>query len=217
MKAEQEKRIAEAKSYIEELFRNNAGGHDADHSLRVYRNAVMIAEEIRAGGKAEPDPEIVALGALLHDADDHKLFQTENNANARRFLEETGLSAERVDRILAVINGVSFSQNQGKVPSTVEGKIVQDADRLDALGAIGVARTFAFGGEHGRSPAQSVQHFYDKLLLLKGTMNTEEAKRMAEKRHRFLEAFLSELDEETGFKGKEETEDDKKRTDPERV
>ena len=92
---------------------------------------------------------------------------------------------------------MSFSQNRGKTPSTLEGKVIQDADRLDAIGAIGIARTFAYGGEHGRPLQDSVQHFYDKLLLLRDTMNTETGRQLAAARHDFLEAFLRELEEET--------------------
>jgi uncharacterized protein len=99
-----------------------------------------------------------------------------------------------------VINSVSFKQNKGKAPDTPEGKVVQDADRLDAMGAIGVARAFAYGGEHGRSMADSVQHFYDKLLRLKELMNTDTGRQMAEQRHAFLEAFLKEYYEEEGAK-----------------
>lgn len=98
-----------------------------------------------------------------------------------------------------MINSVSFSRNRGRGSLTPEGKIVQDADRLDAMGAVGIARTFAYGGEHGRSMQESVQHFYDKLLRLKGLMNTETGKQMAEKRHAFLEQFLSEYKQETAF------------------
>ena len=179
--------------YITALFRDNADGHGADHTLRVYRNAMRIAEN-------EPgcDRELVALAALLHDADDHKLFRTENNANARAFLRENGVSEDRADRICSVINAVSFSQNRGHVPETLEGKIVQDADRLDALGAVGIGRTFAYGGKHGRPLEGSVQHFYDKLLLLKEMMNTEIGRQLAESRHAFLEAFLKELEDELG-------------------
>ena len=180
-------------TYIEDLFRGNAGGHDAAHSLRVYRNAMMIAEN-----EEEADPEIVALAALLHDADDHKLFHTENNANSRSFLAENQMPEEKIDQICTAINSVSFSRNRGKTPETPEGKIVQDADRLDALGAIGIARTFAYGGEHGRPLQESVQHFHDKLLLLKDSMNTETGRQLAEQRHTFLESFLRELWEEIG-------------------
>lgn len=184
--------IPDTITYIENLFRSNAGGHDAAHSLRVYKNAMMIAEN-------EPGANIdtVALAALLHDADDHKLFHTENNENARTFLEKNQVSKEMIEQICIAVNAVSFSQNRGKRPDTLEGKIVQDADRLDAIGAIGIARTFAFGGEQGRSLQESVQHFYDKLLLLKDSMNTETGKLLAQKRHAFLETFLKELQEET--------------------
>lgn len=185
--------IGKAVDYITELFRTNAGGHDAEHTLRVYRNAMKIAE--REQGR---DLQIVALAALLHDADDHKLFQTENIANARRFLTENRVPEEEIERICQAINAVSFSQNRDKPPSTLEGKIVQDADRLDALGAVGIARTFAYGGEHGRPMQESIQHFHEKLLLLKDLMNTETGRRLAEKRHAVLEEFLREFEEETG-------------------
>ena len=184
--------ISRAMQYIQELFRGNAGGHDAEHSLRVYRNAMRIAD-------AEPgcDREITALAALLHDADDHKLFRTENNANARAFLRDAGVPEDRIDTICEVINGVSFSRNRAARPSTQEGRIVQDADRLDAIGAVGIARTFAYGGEHGRPMEESVEHFYDKLLLLKDRMNTETGRKAAETRHACMVAFLKEWYEET--------------------
>ena len=185
-----ERAIEAAKEYIEALFAGNSGGHGADHTLRVYRNAMAIAEgEIC-------DPSIVALAALLHDADDHKLFQTENNANARAFLKEQGVPEETAERICEAVNSVSFSRNRGRRPETIEGKIVQDADRLDAIGAIGIARTFAYGGEHGRSLDGSIAHFHEKLLLLKDGMNTETGKSLAEERHAFLLVFLSEYQKE---------------------
>ena len=191
--------IQNAIDYIHDLFRDNAGGHDAEHTMRVYRNTLLLArmEEAKAPGD-EPvcDLRTAALAALLHDVDDHKLFRTDNNANARRFLEENQVPEDRIEKICAIINSVSFSRNKDKKPETIEAKIVQDADRLDSLGAIGIARTFAYGGEHGRNLRDSVQHFYDKLLLLRGLMNTESAREMAEKRHRFLRAFLEELKEE---------------------
>ena len=141
---------------------------------------------------------VVSLAALLHDVDDHKLFDHENNENAREFLSNSGVPNEKIEEICSVINSVSFSKNRGKKPETLEGKIVQDADRLDAMGAIGIARTFAFGGEHGRSIEESVMHFHEKLLLLKDEMNTEAGKEMAEQRHAFLVDFLEEYQQETG-------------------
>ena len=183
--------IEAAKSYITELFKNNADGHDAGHSLRVFRNALRIAEAY-----PECDLMIVALSALLHDVDDHKLFHTEDNMNARRFLKSQNIGDEDIERICEVINGVSFSKNRGTHPESIEGKIVQDADRIDAIGAIGIARTFAYGGRMGRPIESSLQHFSNKLLLLKDEMNTEEAKRMAEIRHAYMEEFLREFDKE---------------------
>lgn len=180
--------------YIRGLFHGNSGGHDAEHTLRVYRNALLIASQ-----EQNCDLEIVSLAALLHDVDDHKLFHTENNANARSFLAEQGISETKIDLICDAVNSVSFSQNRDRKPETLEGQIVQDADRLDALGAVGIARTFAYGGEYGRSMEASIQHFHDKLLLLKDQMNTAAARRMAEDRHEFMVAFLEELHSETGM------------------
>ena len=177
--------------YIQGLFAENADGHGFDHSMRVYRNALRIAETEPAA-----DRLIVSLGALLHDADDHKLFHTENNENARRFLREHGIRPDTEDRICEAVNAVSFSKNKGKRPETIEGRIIQDADRLDAIGAIGIARTFAYGGKHGRTPEASIAHFHEKLLLLKGLMNTEKAREMAESRHAFMEQFLREWERE---------------------
>ncbi len=177
--------------YIEALFAGNADGHDAEHSLRVYKNALAIAS-----GYPECDLSLISLASLLHDVDDHKLFHTENNSNARTFLKDNGISKDRIEEIVTIINSVSFSKNKGKTPETIEAKIVQDADRLDAMGAIGVARTFAYGGKKGRSLEDSVQHFYDKLLLLRDTLNTDEARSLADKRHTFMEQFLEELKDE---------------------
>ncbi len=210
--------INETIEYVRVLFEGNSGGHDVEHTMRVYRNAMRLAELEQAAISAEKsgaqseqrevhttdldtglDTELIALAALLHDADDYKLFQTENNKNARTFLSEKGLADDRIDEICRAINSVSFSKNQGKKPETLEGEIVQDADRLDAIGAIGIARTFAFGGEHGRGIEDSVMHFHEKLLKLKSLMNTESAKRLAEERDAFMRQFLEQLRDETGI------------------
>jgi len=184
----EEKRIlSSAIEYIESLFAGRSDGHDAEHTMRVYRNALLLADS-----EPECDRLMVALAALLHDADDHKLFETENNANARVFLAQHQMKPKMTEQICRIINGVSFSQNRGKRPDTIEGMIVQDADRLDAMGAMGIARTFAYGGKHGRSLGDSICHFEEKLLLLKDEMNTREGKRIAEARHAFLEQFLAE-------------------------
>ena len=188
--------------YITDIFRGNADGHDLNHSIRVYKNAMFITEKY-----PNADRLVVALAALLHDVDDHKLFNTENNENARSFLkmymaaddkdnDAEYITAEKIEKICTAINSVSFSKNKGLRPDSIEGCIVQDADRLDALGAIGIARTFAYGGKHGRSIEESAEHFYEKLLLLKDQMNTEEAQRIAEERHEFLVRYIEELKKE---------------------
>ena len=187
----EEQTVQEAQDYIRNLFSGNTDGHGFDHSMRVYRNAMKIAETEPAA-----DLFIVSVGALLHDADDTKIFQTENNAHARAFLKAHGIRAATEEEICRIINGVSFSKNRDRSPETIEGKIIQDADRLDAVGAIGIARTFAYGGKHGRSPEESIAHFYEKLLLLKDRMTTVKGKEMAESRHAFLELFLKEWDQE---------------------
>lgn len=185
--------IEEAKDYARRIFAGDSGGHDFDHTLRVYRRAVLLAEAEGA------DLEIVALAALLHDVDDRKISPEtcENLGNTRDFFHSHGVAEETAERILRIISQVSFSG--GKVPDTMEGKCVQDADRLDAMGAIGIARTFAYGGSKGRrlhDPAgedktTSVQHFYDKLLHLESLMNTETARKLARDRHVYMEEFLS--------------------------
>ena len=184
--------INNAVIYITELFSNNSDGHDLKHSLRVCKTAMGIAENYDDCNK-----EIVALAALLHDADDHKLFDTKDNANARKFLAVNGVPTDEADTICEVINSVSFSKNKWDVPKTVEGRIVQDADRLDALGAVGIARTFAYGGKNGRSLEDSIQHFHDKLLLLTEHLNTEEARKIGEERQKLMISFLEEFKKET--------------------
>ena len=184
--------IGEAVRYIRDLFQGNSDGHDFSHTMRVYHTAMRIAD-------SEPgcDRLIVALGTLLHDADDDKLFRTVNNANARAFLAAQAVDPEAADRICAVINAVSFHKNRGRHPETIEGRIVQDADRLDAIGAVGIARTFAYGGKHGRTLESSIEHFHEKLLLLKDMMNTPGAREMAEERHAFMESYLRQWKTET--------------------
>ena len=187
----QNKIIKEAIEYVRALFRGNSDGHDFDHTMRVYHTAMKIAD-------SEPhcNRQVVALAALLHDADDYKLFETKNNANARAFLNSQNIDEATAIQICTAINSVSFSKNKGRCPELLEGKIVQDADRLDAIGAIGIARTFAYGGKHGRTLDSSIDHFHEKLLLLKAMMHTGKAKEMAEERHAFMESFLQEWEKE---------------------
>lgn len=204
--------IESAIRYIEDLFAHDFSGHDADHTLRVFRLAQRLA--LAEGA----DLQTVQLAALLHDADDRKLSPEtcEGKLRARAFLEREGLEEQRIREILKIIDDVSFRGTDSVSPDTIEGKCVQDADRLDAMGAIGIGRAFAFGGSRGRSmydpsdiPVQmpdgktyeirggsTIAHFYEKLLHLQSMLNTETAKEMGAHRHRCMEAFLEEFLEE---------------------
>ena len=188
--------IEKAMEFAREIFSGDASGHDFDHTMRVYRMATRLAKEEGA------DLEIVQLAALLHDVDDHKLSPEtcENHLRAVTFLRENGADEEKICIITDIISRISFSANKG-IPTTLEGKCVQDADRLDAMGAIGIARTFAYGGSRGRrmhdpqgmDKNATVMHFYDKLLLLKESMNTPTARRLAEDRDRFMRSYLEQF------------------------
>jgi len=185
--------VASAMEYARDMFAGDSSGHDFDHTLRVYNMAVRIARE------EEADLMTVQLAALLHDVDDRKISPgtAENLDNAVRFLKNHHVSDESIRDICTVISQVSYSRHPGP-PTTLEGKCVQDADRLDAMGAIGIARTFAFGGTRGRclydplgkDDTTSIQHFYDKLLKLKTLMNTATGMKLAQDRDVFMRAFL---------------------------
>ena len=193
--------IEEAKVFAKEIFAGDASGHGFDHTMRVFRIATRIAQEEHA------DLLTVQLAALLHDVDDHKLSPetSEGKLRALKFLHSHNVGLEKTAHIIRIIDTISFSANKG-APESIEGKCVQDADRLDAIGAIGIARTFAFGGSRGRAihdpsgedKTTSVQHFYDKLVLLKDRMNTAAGKEIAQQRHeymcQFLEQFYGEWD-----------------------
>ncbi len=196
-----------AKAFASEIFAGDGSGHDLYHTLRVHDLARTICAS--EGG----DEDIVRLAALLHDVDDRKLFETAGYMNARKFMDSESIPPEIQDRICDIIGQVSFKGTDSVTPDTLEGKIVQDADRMDAIGAIGIARAFAYGGSKGRAmhipgdgpkigmsedeyfsnQGTSVNHFYEKLLLLKDMMNTETAKRMAQSRHDYMEGFLKEF------------------------
>ena len=188
--------VQQAMDFSREIFAEDASGHDFYHTLRVYRLAARIAQEEGA------DMETVQLAALLHDVDDHKLSPdtAEGQQRAAGFLLCRGMHEERIREICGIISQISFSRNRGR-PTTLEGMCVQDADRLDAMGAIGIARAFAYGGSRGRAihdpngedSETTICHFYDKLLLLKDRMNTESGRKLALERHRYLREFLEEF------------------------
>ncbi|WP_298526805.1 HD domain-containing protein [uncultured Christiangramia sp.] len=198
-------------AYVKETLQNAEGGHDWFHIERVYKNSLNIA------ASEEADLLVVKLGALLHDIADSKFHggdDTVGPAKAREFLKTQKVSEEIIDHVVKIIENISFKggnvQQQFK---SLELDIVQDADRLDAMGAIGISRTFNYGGfknrslydpdiapklqmskeEYKASLAPTINHFYEKLLLLKERMNTTTAKKIAEQRHAFMENFLDQF------------------------
>lgn len=208
--------INEVKSYVYDKLNGEGSGHDWFHIERVYNTAKYI------GAKENADMFIVELTALLHDIDDWK-FSSNNETSGElidNILNTYGVEALDREKIIHIIKTMSFKG--GVVDShqdTIEGKVVQDADRLDAIGAIGIARAFTYGGFKNRlmydpsikpmtynnldevksAENHTINHFYEKLLKLKDLMNTETAKVLAEKRHKFMEDFLKEFYEEWNF------------------
>ena len=197
--------------FVKKTLAQAEGGHDWFHIERVYKNALLIAASENC------DLEIVQLGALLHDIADSKFHdgdETIGPKTARTFLESENVVATTIDHVIAIIENISFKG--GKVErkfSSIELDIVQDADRLDAIGAIGIARTFNYGGfknralynpdiapnlsmtkeEYKKNEAPTINHFYEKLLLLKDKMNTQTGKQIAQERHRYMEDFLEQF------------------------
>lgn len=187
------------------------GGHDWFHTERVYKNALLIAKDTKC------DLLVVSLGALLHDIADSKFHGGDESIGpkiARDFLESQPLNDETIVAVCDIVSNISFKGgNFSELPKPIELQIVQDADRLDALGAVGIARTFNYGGFKNRpiydpdiapdlqmsveayktSSAPTINHFYEKLLLLKDRMNTPAGRQLAEERHRFLELFLDQF------------------------
>ena len=198
--------------YVKSFFENEASGHDYFHTLRVYKLAKSICQ------KEQANEEIVSLVALLHDVDDRKISPTttKNKDNARKFLLENNVSKEDIELICTLIDEISYKGNESKSSNTLEGRIVQDADRLDAIGAIGIARAFAYGGNHNRvmhDPNElpklnmneeeyknhistTINHFYEKLFKLKELMNTDTAKDLAVSREKYMKEFIDRFLEE---------------------
>ena len=209
--------IEKTEVFVKKQLEGEGTGHDWFHIKRVHDNAVKIAE--KEGG----DLLKVRLAALLHDIADHKFHHGDLNKGpeiARTWLLKIGASESLAEEIAKIVYQISYKG--ANVPSkmdSLEGKIVQDADRLDAIGAIGIARAFAYGGAQKRElynpeiapemhdsfeayridKGHTINHFYEKLLLLKDRMNTETAKQMASGRHHFMEKFLERFYDEWGM------------------
>ena len=194
--------ISKTEQFVKNKHQGESSGHDWWHIEAVRKNALLIAQTETC------DLEVVELAALLHDIADSKFHNGDHSAGAlvaRDWLESQKLVEQKIEHICKIIEKQSFSASSG-ILETIEAQIVQDADRLEALGAIGIARCFAYGGKKGRliydptgiTNQHSIQHFYDKLLTLIDLFNTEEGKKLAQPRHDFLKQFLDQFLNEWG-------------------
>lgn len=204
--------IEATKTFVKTTLKDAEGGHDWFHTERVYNNALLIS-------KGETvDELVVALGALLHDIADSKFNNGDDTIGpkiAGEFLMKQNVSTKVINHVIKIIENVSFSSNIDNASAfkSKELEVIQDADRLDALGAIGIARTFNYGGfknralynpdikpnlnltkdEYKKSTAPTINHFYEKLLLLKDKMNTKTGRKIAEERHNYMVDFLKQF------------------------
>lgn len=209
--------------FVKNSLENAETGHDWLHIQRVYKTSLEIAS------LEDCDHFVVALGALLHDIADAKFHNGDESLGAKiasNFLNAQNVDRVTIEHVINIINNISFKntlENKGEKFDSIELKIVQDADRLDAIGAIGIARTFNYGGyknrllyhpeilpnlnmtkeEYKKSSAPTLNHFYEKLLILKDKMNTKTGIEMAKQRHEFMLNFLEQFESEVGidFKG----------------
>lgn len=172
--------------WIKSIHQADRTGHDVAHLERVQKLVRLLAKD------EQVDEELLDLAAWLHDVEDRKLGRPPGLV--KRHLESLGLTSDRIARVLTMIDETSFSK--GLTPTSRESAILQDADRLDAIGAIGVARTFQYAGATASSMQSALRHFDDKLLHLADAMHTERAKRLATERHAFLLAFKHRFEAE---------------------
>ena len=206
--------IKQTEAHVRRLLAGDSSGHDWFHVERVRRVALTIGCEEGA------DPLVVELAALLHDVADWKFAGGDHTAGpraAREWLSQQGAPPALIERVCSIVGGLSFKGAGVPTPmATLEGKVVQDADRLDALGAIGIARTFAYGAHKGqplhdpaispqphdsfdaykRGGGTTINHFHEKLLLLADRMNTPTGRRLARERQRYMQAFLDKFQAE---------------------
>ncbi|WP_084543949.1 HD domain-containing protein [Paenisporosarcina indica] len=204
--------IEHCEHLVKDIYNQFDASHDFQHIERVRKNAQIISSQ-----EGDVRHDIIELAVLLHDVSDVKYNGSEGKIKEIAILSQLDLSSADRDWIVAIIEAVSFSGGNEKVAATIEAKIVRDADRLDAIGAIGIARTFAYGGAKGRKlydwselarrdmseedyrtkKTASVTHFYEKLLLLKDLMVTDTGKKLALQRHEFMLSFMEQLKIET--------------------
>jgi uncharacterized protein len=210
--------IEQAKEFVKNRLQNASSGHDWLHICRVHKNAMDIA-----CGDTDVDAFVIELAVIFHGAADWKFCDGDETLApqiTKEFLEKHAIDRSIIDHVCDIIKNISYKgQGEETVMKTKEGKIVQDADRLDAMGAMGIARTFAYGGARGhvmyssevkpvfyenfeqykKNSGPIVNHFYEKLLLLKDRMNTDKAKEIAEKRQLVMVNFLDEFFAEIGM------------------
>lgn len=202
--------IEKIKEDIKVLFENEASGHDYEHSIRVYNNSLLINKMVKG------NEFIISLATLLHDVDDSKVFKTSNFENARLIMDKYSVDRLIIEQVIEVISTVSFKGGNNDIPKTIEGEVVQDADRLDAIGAIGIARAFTYGGYHKRkmydpnipprdkmtieeyrsNNGTTINHFYEKLIKLESSMNTTVGRKIASERTKFLKEYLERFIDE---------------------
>lgn len=212
--------IEDTINFVKKTLEGAEGGHDWFHIQRVFNNSLLIAAEEKV------QLLVVSLGALLHDIADAKFYDGDETVGpkmATEFLKSKKVDQNIIDHVVQIINNISFKSSldsKTKSFNSLELQVVQDADRLDAIGAIGIARAFNYGGfknrelhnpeippklnmtkeEYKKSNAPTINHFYEKLLLLKDKMNTKTGQQLAKKRHQYMLDFLSEFDKEwNGF------------------
>ncbi|WP_180955689.1 HD domain-containing protein [Bacillus sp. V33-4] len=202
-----------SEQFVKESLKNDVTGHDWHHIDRVRKNALNIADREQRG-----ELFVIEMAALLHDIADEKLNVSSEAGKIKllAFIDTLNLGKAIKEHILDIIFSISFKGGNNQELASIEAEIVQDADRLDAIGAIGIARTFAYGGSKGQpiydphiqtrekmtveeyrnGKTSSIHHFYEKLLKLKDRLNTDAAKQLAESRHEFMEQFLKEFHSE---------------------
>lgn len=207
----QQEQLQKTITFVKQQLQNAEGGHDWFHIQRVFNNSLLIAKNENV------DLFVVQLGALLHDIADSKFHNGDETVGpkiARQFLTSIGVANDVIEHVVNIIENISFKGgNVTQKFNSLELQVVQDADRLDAIGAIGIARTFNYGGfknralyhpdiapnltmskeEYKVSNAPTINHFYEKLLLLKDRMNTETGKQIALQRHQFMELYLEQF------------------------
>jgi len=207
----QKEQLNKTIAFAKETLTNAEGGHDWFHTERVYKTALLIAKTENV------DTFIVSLGALLHDIADSKFHNGDESVGpktAREFLFKINVDSAVIEHVVNIIENISFKGgNEKQKFNSLELKVIQDADRLDAIGAIGIARCFNYGGyknrplynpdikpnlamskeEYKASNAPTINHFYEKLLLLKDRMHTKTAKAIALERHNFMLKFLDQF------------------------